>query len=295
MIFEIRRWLESWQRSGKSSSVHSERIQASQECTGVRPCPICQVPAREAGLIGELDVTFEGNLCQRAYRLGYCACGELIYADPLPPPADLNRIYVETEQFSDDLYTNPERVAAVLDYLSGCLHRLLGDAKPQRLAVLEVGAGRSWMCRAAKKLQPTAITVAQDVSPEAAKSCEWVDQYIVGELPNASVSELAPFNIISLTHVVEHLSDPVAVIRHCKSLLAQGGTIFITAPHRPTGWVAGVSRIDQWRQYSYNHVPAHIQYFARGSMEKLAAASGCVLTYWSDSHEEGQAFEAWLR
>jgi hypothetical protein len=37
---------------------------------------------------------------------------------------------------------------------------------------------------------------------------------------------------ISLTHVI-HLLDPVVARHRCKSLLANGGTIFITAPFRP--------------------------------------------------------------
>jgi hypothetical protein len=30
-------------------------------------------------------------------------------------------------------------------------------------------------------------------------------------------------------------------------------------------------------------------------MQALAKQTGSVLEYWSDAHEQGQAFEAWLR
>jgi hypothetical protein len=90
------------------------------------------------------------------------------------------------------------------------------------------------------------------------------------------------------------LPDPVAAVQRCKSLLADSGTIFITAPFRPKNWEDGKSTIAQWREYSYNHVPAHIQYFSRESMAKLVANVGCDLCYWNDRADDGQAFEAWL-
>jgi hypothetical protein len=41
-------------------------------------------------------------------------------------------------------------------------------------------------------------------------------------------------------------------------------------------------------------VPAHIQYFSQGSMRRLADALGVKLVAWSDRHDAGEAFEAWL-
>src|SRR6187549_1288965 len=51
--------------------------------------------------------------------------------------------------------------------------------RPEReVAILEVGAGLAWMCRAAKARNAACVTVAQDVSPEAATRCAWVDRYL---------------------------------------------------------------------------------------------------------------------
>jgi hypothetical protein len=102
------------------------------------------------------------------------------------------------------------------------------------------------------------------------------------------------YDIISLTHVIEHLLDPVTARHRCKSLLASGGTIFITAPFCPKGWEMGRSTISQWQQYSYNHVPAHIQYFSKESMRRIAEKAGCALCYWDNGADDGQAFQAWL-
>ena len=150
------------------------------------------------------------------------------------------------------------------------------------------------MCRAAKLLDDASKTTAQDVSAEVADECEWVDQYVVCEMADPRLDAFGPFDVISLTHVIEHLPDPVGAVRRCKELLAEHGTIFVTAPHRPPGWETGKNSISEWQKYSYNHVPAHIQYFSKDSMQRLAENSGCTLNYWNDRHENGQAFEAWL-
>lgn len=300
--------------------------------SNIRPCPICDTATPSTHLIGVLPVTFNGNLVQRQYDLSYCACKSLIYISPLPPAEDLETIYVKTEQFSDPLYTDATRVEAILEYIGGCLQRIVefqaknknaarlvengllkralgrlsrwmpapnsektGNDAGALLSVLEVGAGRAWMCRSAKRLNPSVRTIAQDISPEASSECTWVEDYLVGDLDDVRIDACGPFNVISITHVIEHLTDPVATIRRCKGLLADGGVIFVTAPHRPVGWKEGGCDVDAWKAYSYNHIPAHIQYFSRASMEILAAKTGCKLVHWIDSHEDGQAFEAWLQ
>jgi 2-polyprenyl-3-methyl-5-hydroxy-6-metoxy-1,4-benzoquinol methylase len=182
--------------------------------------------------------------------------------------------------------------------MSGSFRRILSrsdHAANNEVAVLEVGAGLAWMCRAAKSVSPKNVTVAQDISPEAIHKCPWVDSYILGDIFDTTIEQRAPYDVISLTHVIEHLVDPLAVIRRCKSLLRRRGVIFITAPHRPIGWTDKTSDIALWEKYSYNHVPAHIQYFSKKSMRKLSEMAACTLHYWSHKPEEGQAFEAWLR
>ena len=220
-----------------------------------------------------------------------------MYTDPLPSGRDLQAMYLDHEQFTSDHYTSQERVDAILDYMTTSLERVRGR---QRVAgttaarILEVGAGRAWMCRAAKGLNPASKTVAQDISGEVRESCPWVDKYIQGEVGDSQLRREGPYDVISITHVIEHLTDPVDVIRHCMKLLARDGLIYITAPHRPLGWTAGNADISLWRDYSLSHVPAHIQYFSSESMEKLARAAKAELAYWSHDHEGGQAFEAWL-
>jgi SAM-dependent methyltransferase len=263
---------------------------ARAEALAVRGCPLgC---AESGSALGELDKTAGFALSRERYTLALCGCGKLVYLSPAPSDADLRAMYVDHGQFGEE-YTDASRVKAILDYIGQCFDRLAkagGWTGPAR--VLEVGAGLAWMCRAAKARDPANRTVAQDVSPEAVAACPWVDRYVQGDVGDPEIAAQGPFQLISMTHVIEHLVDPVAVVRKCRAQLAADGFIFITAPHRPRGWREG--DMDAWRGYSYNHVPAHIQYFSQDSMRRLALAAGCELAYWSHDHEGGEAFEAWL-
>jgi SAM-dependent methyltransferase len=124
--------------------------------------------------------------------------------------------------------------------------------------------------------------------------CSLTTHYLQTEVTDSRLAQYGPYDLISMTHVVEHLVEPVAVVSRCRELLAPDGLIFVTAPHRPRGWQDAMPDLTTWTAYSYNHVPAHIQYFSEASLERLATTCNCALVYWSHDHEGGEAFEAWL-
>jgi methyltransferase family protein len=276
-------------------SWHSKRV---QDASDARDCPVCGAAQRRIRRLGELETTGQIRYQRDRYDLVQCTMCELIFISPLPSEVDLRSIYVDSIQFSDDLYTEPERVRAILEYMTDCLTRLLvrmGRPRNDPISVLEVGAGLAWMGRAAKALNESSATTGQDISPEAVHRCPWVDSYVRGDLLEVDLEKRAPYNVISLTHVIEHLVDPGRVIQRLKPLMAIDGAILLTAPHRPPGWTRGSTDMAIWKAYSYNHVPAHIQYFSMRSMKTLAQNAGLHLDYWSAASEGGQAFEAWLR
>lgn len=236
--------------------------------------------------LGPVAPTQPGNFSQ-SFALSHCRLCEVVYLDPVPSAADLKLMYEDSAQFNDAHYTDSERVGAILDYYSSALRRLnLLPKAGER--VLEVGAGLAWIARACKAIDAGITTVAQDVSSEAAVLCPWVDDYFVGPL------ELLPwrgsYRLVSLTHVIEHLPDPLAMLRQLASMLAPGGRIFVTAPFRPTGWKPG-DGLRGWKDYSYLHVPAHITYFSRRWFDRFAPTCGLRVASWDASHEDGQAFE----
>lgn len=249
-------------------------------------CRACGRRAHQQRL-GDFKPTHTGPFHTGHFGLIYCPRCEVVYLDPLPTDADLRKLYQESDQFDGDLYTSTERVAQILEYCNDAIHRL-GLLPPSSGRVLEIGAGFAWMSRACKALDGSITTIAQDVSSEVAERCAWVDRYHVGELPTLVDGE--PFQLASMTHVIEHLVDPAAMLGEIAARLAPRGKLFVTAPFRPTGWRPS-KVVTGWREYSYLHVPAHITYFSRAWFEYIAPKHGLYVAHWNADHEQGQAFE----
>jgi SAM-dependent methyltransferase len=249
----------------------------------------CRACGRRTRLhrLGEVAPTHPGSFHTQCFELVHCGLCDVVYLDPAPTPDDLRVLYEESVQFADSHYTDADRVAAMLDYYGNAV-RNLGLLPPPGERVLEIGAGLAWVSRACKMLDPRVVTVAQDVSAECASACDWVDAYHVGTL--ATLADGAPFRLASMTHVIEHLVDPAAMLGEVSARLAPGGRLFITAPFRPTGWNPQAG-IGAWRDYSYLHVPAHVTYFSRTWFEQEAPRHGLSVAHWDASHENGQAFE----
>jgi 2-polyprenyl-3-methyl-5-hydroxy-6-metoxy-1,4-benzoquinol methylase len=77
------------------------------------------------------------------------------------------------------------------------------------------------------------------------------------------------FDVITMSHVIEHLHDPVAVLRACYDLLAPGGTLWIETPNAAA---VGLNRLgDGWLALD---APRHLVMFNRRSLERSLRDSG---------------------
>jgi len=258
----------------------------------LRRCPACGARWTNLQRLGTVAVTQDGHFSRDRFGLVHCRRSDLVYLDPLPEPGDFAEMYGGA-QFGSDEYTSERRVAAMLEYYETCIGRHFRVAGFPRFRLLEIGAGLAWVSRALKRVAPESVTHAQDVSTECAVQCPWVDEYTVGSVEDVAGRRPGPYQAISLTHVIEHLPDPVATLGVLATLLDERGVILVTAPHRPSSWTVEQG-IGPWLVYSYLHVPAHITYFSEKGLAEAAAKAGLEMRFWEASSEEGQAFEAVL-
>jgi hypothetical protein len=259
----------------------------------IRPCPVCGDHGRKLRVLGEVPQTQDGNYSSKEFRLALCRRSDLVYLDPLPTEDDFNIMY-GMGQFDSSEYTEEERVASMMEYYSHCIKQHFAGSNEESFTLLEIGAGMAWVSKALKQINASASTLAQDISDECASRCDWVDKYFIGSVDEFCQSRSQKINAISLTHVIEHLPDPVATLKTLASMLEAGGSILVTAPLRPTGWKPKQG-IGPWLEYSYLHVPAHINYFSQTSLTEAAEQAGLVVSHWDGSSEDSQAFEAVLR
>jgi SAM-dependent methyltransferase len=262
-----------------------------------RKCPLCQCnnDFQEQKLGVLRNKNFIGI---KEYFLVCCFECNLIYLSPLPTNEVFEDIYVRHTQFIDSADYTGERVESIIKYYVDRLSCIIKTNKipSNSLKILEIGSGLSWISRAAKLINPNSLTIAQDITEEVKNVCNWVDHYFVGNIIDEldSIKKYSPYNLISLTHVIEHLPDPIYILKELRDLLNSNGVILITTPYRPIGW--NISKpFAIWEEWSYNHVPAHLQYFNRNSLSYCAEELCLNLEYFTDNEDNGQAIEAWLK
>ena len=260
-----------------------------------RDCPVCcgQTATRHMGLLNATSYNVRG-IGPKHFDLVCCSeCG-LIFLSPLPPPKAFEALYIRFPQFGGHPSYHGDHAKMALNFYRKRLAEILSmlPAGKRFDRVLEIGSGLSFISLAAKLLDCRTVAVAQDISPEAAELCPWVDHYLVGALESkeGEIQGLGPYDVISMTHVIEHLPNPVHVLRLCSNWLSERGTIFVTAPSQPVGWNDS-SPFEIWKNWEYNHTPAHLQYFNRRSLEQCSLQSGLQLLKYEPDKD---AFVAWL-
>ncbi len=264
----------------------------------LRPCPISGARGRKLQILGSVAVNQCLEFSRKNFNLVYSQKADVIYLDPLPEIQDFADMY-SAPQFTDAEYTDPERIKSMKTYYTDCVERHFpignfeySKARPFRL--LEIGAGMAWVSKALKSVIPESCwTQAQDISPECVDRCDWVDEYFLGTVDELSQKQPPLFQAISLTHVIEHLPDPIGTLKVLAGLLEKEGVILITAPFRPKNWTPK-SGLQPWLAYSYLHVPAHITYFSETALGMAAESAGLRLSFWDGTQDDHQAFEAVL-
>jgi SAM-dependent methyltransferase len=86
----------------------------------------------------------------------------------------------------------------------------------------------------------------------------------------------APFDWITLGHVLEHLDDPTGVLSRLAGLLAPGGGLWIATPNADSF----IFRIAQGLARDVDY-PRHRTIFARAGLERRLAEAGLAVTWRS--------------
>ncbi len=79
------------------------------------------------------------------------------------------------------------------------------------------------------------------------------------------------YDIIALSHVLEHMQDPVSILTHCKKLLKTGGFVFIELPHSPLPFETSTEQMSEYLDTT------HLYNFRPKSMTKLILKSDLKL------------------
>lgn len=221
----------------------------------------------------------------RGDRIGFrrcTACGSL--RDPVPySPAQRAELYGGRDYFVKDPGAPPSANGYPGDYLADRRHieqkfdRVLGHleryVEPGRL--LDVGAGPGFLLAVAERRGWEAVGI--DVNPWAAAHAAaetGVDVRCV-ELEDAGFAP-GSFDAVTLMDVVEHVSDPAAMLEHVAELVRPGGAVAVLTPDA----AAPVSRMLGRRWPEVTMPGEHPVVFSRRGLAAALARHGFAPSGW---------------
>lgn len=179
-----------------------------------------------------------------AWHFKHCVnadCG-LVWLDPRPTPDEIGKAYRQYYTHNEANAARPSRIARLLRaMLHGGSVRLLGlQAERKRYKrmylddvptgrLLEVGCGNG---KRLARLRALGWDVTgQEIDPLAAAYVRREKGIDVHLGPLETMPETEQYDAVLLSHVIEHVHDPVALLNHCHRLLRKGGVLMMLTPN----------------------------------------------------------------
>lgn len=205
-------------------------------------------------------------------------CG-LIWLDPRPAMDEIGKAYRNYYTHGHASHTKQSRlvriVRAILHTMS--IHLLglqrerrrykrmyLDQILPGRL--LEVGCGNGK--RLARMRALGWDVMGQEIDPVAAEHVRNVKGIPVHIGPLETI-ESGEYDVVMLSHVIEHVHDPAAMLMTCHSLLKQNGLLVILTPNAAS---YGLRKFGaEWRGLE---PPRHLHLFTCHTLNRLAEKAG---------------------
>lgn len=159
-----------------------------------------------------------------ASRIVRCReCG-FIYANPTPFPVDFSHYS------NPDHYFKSHDVQAKVDVYHGLLKRAEGWQEGKKGRMLDIGCGRGESLVAAKEdgWEAVGLEPSEDFVKFGREELGVDVQQ--GFLEHTDFPD-ASFDVIIMNAVLEHLYNPMEVLREARRLLRKGGLIFINVPN----------------------------------------------------------------
>ncbi len=233
------------------------------------PCPLCGGDVPSAPVLEGRDDTWQK---EGTFTIVTCgACG-LAYTSPRPT-SDTMRYYYE------DCYagrSQEEMRKAALEspwsrFISAARLKTLERARALRPgdAVLDVGCSYGAFiehARVTRQIEASAIdldaeTMAYFVNPTDIR-------VYTGDLREVAFPD-ASFDVVTLFETLEHVYDPVALLREVRRILKPGGVVSVEVPN----WDAPTRRLfgSCWLPLL---LPTHLQHFGVAQLKRCAVEAG---------------------
>jgi len=213
-----------------------------------------------------------------AFSVARCAGCGLMATRPRPSMEDLIRHF-----YKDDYHccVRPGRgslparlLERFFDYRTNepRLRRLRALFPGRRISVLDVGCGNGSLLR---YLAARTDWELRGVEPNDAARAVCLEAGVradAGFLEDQGYED-GRFDAVTLTHVLEHVDSPSALLREIRRILKPGGLLLLEVPN------GDALDVRQMGKYWWGwHLPRHLHHFTVGTLSAVAAEAGLELT-----------------
>jgi 2-polyprenyl-3-methyl-5-hydroxy-6-metoxy-1,4-benzoquinol methylase len=190
-------------------------------------------------------------------------------------------------------------VAAVLSRASYYDH-----ARPQLAAlvpegakvVVDVGCGGGALGRALKRERPELRVFGMEPTEQADRAAEWLDGVSRNRAELGLPAEFPRPDVVIFADVLEHLPEPLEVLKVWRGAMAPGATLIVSLPN-----VGHVSVVAPLLRGSWRYVDAgvldrtHLRFFTRDTALELVREAGFRISYAGRvaDLERGLVSDAW--
>ena len=233
-----------------------------------RPCAVCGGQKAEVLHRQEFYLP-EGHPLSEGYTVVACeACG-FVFADTVVDQSAYDLFYAKHSKYEDSrTSTGSGQSASDARRLNDMAEAIARQASSGNARILDLGCANGGLL-AALKNQGFSNLVGVDPSEACAAAARSAYGIEAVAASLYALPDLGLFDIITLSHVLEHLEDLPGAVRNFARLLRPGGMVYIEVP-------------DAGRYTEYLIAPfqdfntEHINHFSHRSLRRLMAKVGLV-------------------
>jgi SAM-dependent methyltransferase len=230
-------------------------------------CPVCLNPTTNKISLKGRDLLFEATT--KAFDLSECSRCHCLFIDPLPSEDEIGTFYPTQYWWSGSggplkKLEGAYRKMALRDHVA-----FISAAAQSAGRILDVGCGSATLLGLMKErgFQVQGFDSSAEAA-QIAKSENGVDVTVGTKLQDAGFAD-ASFDLVTLFHVMEHVTDPRSVLSEVRRLLKPAGRLVLQVPN-----------IESW-QFSFFgvrwyglDVPRHVINYSNNAMQRLLGECG---------------------
>lgn len=222
-------------------------------------CPACEAGhVRAWHEFGQYDIL-------ECFACGHRWCAQV------PSDLDIGSFYSNThhQHAIDDTTNTASRMQVV---------RRIRELRPGSSSLLDVGCAYGHYMDAASKLGFTCIGVEPDSG--RAEMATKGGHHVICDFFRTRLFEERLFDVVILSHVIEHLVEPADLLRDIHGAMANDALLFVACPNH-----AGLRARIMGLHFEHYSPPEHLGYFTPRSLSEVCKRTGFVpVRMESDTH-----------